>query len=435
MKKQTSILAVMVLLLAQQAACARENYAAATEGRPVINQSYFGMHFHRLEVAPGERMTLTQWPDQLVGSIRLWDSGTRWADIAPSGGQWRFDRMDSYVQNAIGQGASIVYTLGSTPRWAASRPDESCPYGPNSGCASEPVRMAHWEEYVRRVVERYKGRIFAYELWNEPFFSDMRPKKSDSDFFYGPVSQMVEMAKIARKVLDELDPKAILTTPGFTGPVGQMEMLLNSGGKQYVQSISYHFYADHIDQFTQQILAVRSIMKRQHVEQMPLWNTETGLEVHLADKPLPRGAKAWTRSDTASLMSQFLVFGAAAGLKHYYYYAWDNERSGMVGPQSVRQPARDSYETTRRWLVGATMQGCDALLPSGVVCYGDLAGKRFAIAWATKDAMHTISAPANQWITSVENLMTTATQAVIMKERTMKLMLGSEPVRILFGAQ
>lgn len=409
---------------------AEDPYAKATFSRQAaISDAYFGMHFHRLVLNPGEKNLQTHWPDSSIGALRLWDSGTLWSEIAIQPGQWKYDRMDTYVEQAIAHHAKVLYVLGGTPRWASARPDEQCSYG--FGCAAEPVRMAHWEEYVRRVAQRYKGRILAYELWNEPFFSELKKQKGGSDFYYGSVTNMVEMAKIARKVLNEVDPKAILATPGFTGNPNQLELFLSSGGKQYVQAVAYHFYSENSEQFARHLLEVRAIMKRQGLEKLPLWNTETGLEVYPPDQTLPSGAQRLTRAEAASRMAQFLVLGAAAGLERYYYYAWDNGRSGMFSAEGFRLPAFDSYEKVVSWLTGATMHGCEGMSPNGVRCQGEREGKRFLIVWAEKETIYTIPVPTGQHVVSVEKLFTSSTQPITVPDRFPKLMLGSEPMRIL----
>lgn len=409
-------------------------YLEATVGREsVVGMSYFGMHFHRLVPGTNGKYFSTAWPNQLVGSIRLWDSITRWADIEPNGGRWNFERMDGYVEKATLHHATILYTLGSTPRWASSRPEEKCPYG--LGCAAEPARMAYWEEYVRRVAQRYRGKIAAYELWNEPNFHDI-PRDHDYPGFYtGSIAKMVEMARIARKVLDEVDPGAMLSTPGFVNGSDRLDLFLARGGKQYVQAVAYHFYSANSDQFASQVLEVRAIMKRHGLEGLPLWNTETGLEVYPPDQPLPPGAQRWTPTEAASRMAQFLVIGAAAGLERFYYYAWDNERSGMFSPAGVRQPAWDSYEKVQSWLLNATMLGCESMPPNGVRCKGERAGKRFLIVWADQDAIHAIPMPSGQRGVSAEKLFASSAQSITGPDRPFKLMLGSEPVRILLESK
>lgn len=395
--------AVLVSSLAAGAGLAGQTdiYREATAGRePVIGASYFGTHFHRLVLNPGEKNLQTRWPATGIGAIRLWDSGTLWSEIAIQPGQWKYDRIDTYVEQATAHHAAVLYTLGGTPRWASSRRDEQCPYG--FGCAAEPVRMAHWEEYVRRVVQRYRGRIKAYELWNEPKFSDIPRDRNAPGFYTGSVAQMVEMARIARKVLDENDPDAVLSTPGFVNGSDRLELFLEAGGKQYIQAVAYHFYAENADEFARQIIDVRNIMKRQGLETLPLWNTETGVGV---SPPAPDGVKALPYPEAAARLAQFLIIGGAAGLEHFYHYAWDNERSGMVNRSGVELPNRSTYEKVRAWLLGARMHGCKKALPHAVFCEGEREGARFAVAWSEGERPYFLPVPQGWAIVSRERLL------------------------------
>lgn len=428
----TAIVSVFALLAGICFAGQSDPCLEATTGRePVIGVSYFGTHFHRIVLHQGENKILTKWPDQLIGSIRLWDSGTLWSEIAIQPGQWKFDRMDSYVEQAITNNATVLYTLGGTPRWASARPDEKCSYG--FGCAAEPVRMAHWEEYVRRVAQRYRGRIAIYELWNEPKFSDIPRDRGRPSYYTGSVANMVEMARIARKVLDKEDPTAILSTPGFVNGVDRLDLFLASGGNQYVQAIDYHFYSENSNYMVNEMLAVKRIMKKNGVEHLPLFNTETGVEVLGPNSP-PSGIAAHTQVEGAEKLAQYMVLGAFGGIQRYFQYAWDNERSGMFSPSGIRLPAWDAYEKIHAWLLNAKMLGCKSIPPSGVSCQGELSGQRFLIVWAEKEAIHAIPIPDGQRAVSVEKLFSTKPQPVSGLDRIFKLKLGSEPVRILLEA-
>lgn len=381
-----------------------DTYQEATTGRKLaVGISFFGTHFHRLVLKPGEKWLLTRWPDAGIGAIRLWDSGVWWAGISPRPGQWVFDRPDAYVQYAMAHHAEVLFVLGGgTPRWASARPDERCSYG--FGCAAEPVRMAHWEEYVRRVVQRYHGRIKAYELWNEPRFSDIPRDKNGPSFYTGDVANMVEMARIARKVLDEYDPEAVLATPGFVNGSDRLELFLSSGGKKYVKAIAYHLYSENSDHFIRQVLEVRAIMKRQGVENLPLWNTEAGVDVVGPADP-PSGIAAHSQKESAEKLAQYMILGASVGLEHFYHYAWDNPRSGMMNQFGVPLPALAAYEKLQAWLLGSRMLGCKKLLPQAVYCEGERAGARFAIAWSEINGAYAFPAPSGWEVGSHEYLL------------------------------
>ena len=435
--RQFVVVLGLALLATSRSSCGADIFADATAGHDrVITKAYFGTHFHRLVLDPGEKAVRTLWPSLDFGSVRLWDSGISWANVVPKPGQWDFARMDVYVGAASAHDASVLYTLGSTPRWASARPDERCPYG--SGCAAEPVRLAHWEEYVRRVAQRYKGLIGAFELWNEPNFSDLaRDRVQPYAFYSGSLANMVEMARTARQVLHETSPGTILTTPGFVNGPDRLDMFLGAGGKAYVQAITYHFYSNDADRFIRQVLDVREIMRRHGIENMPLWNTELGVEVEPENSPLPPGViRRLTRTEAAARMAQFLVLGAAVGLERFYYYAWDSERSGMVTTRGERLPAYDAMAQVQSWLIGSRMKGCASPSQGKVTCRGESGKQAFLIAWASQSGVQSLKLPGGMTVSGVETLLSsTPAPAYQAQKGFVRIALGSEPMRIMLARQ
>lgn len=335
--------------------------------------AFFGTHFHQL-VAPSGKAP-TAWPAGQIGSLRLWDSGTRWADIEPSPGRFEFARLDAHVQQARAQGANVMLVLGSSARWSSARPDEIGPYGP--GSAAEPADMAAWERYVAAVARRYKGRITQYELWNEPYFSDLPADRGHpSAFFTGTVATMVELARRTRAVLDREDPQAVLFTPGFVGSVQRFEMFLAAGGAKSIGGVSYHFYADEEREFLALLRDVRSVMARHGIATLPLYNTESGFAVQGTLPPL-----AAERRGAAALLARTMIVGAFAGLDRFYQYAWDNGRMGMLDDARHETPSLAAFVSVRRWLLGTVLAGCRTLEANLVRCEGERHGARLWIVW------------------------------------------------------
>lgn len=423
----------LALLTTYRSVCAGDVFADATANHDrVVTAEYFGIHFHRLVLRSGESAVRTQWPPLEFGRLRLWDSVTRWADLAPAPGQWKFERLDTYAQHALEHNASLLYTLGSTPRWASSRPDERCSYG--QGCAAEPVRLAHWEEYVRRVAQRYGKQIDAFELWNEPYFSDIaRDRAQPASFYSGSVASMVELARSTRHVLDGIGSKIILTTPGFVGEPKRLDLFLAAGGKAYVQAVSYHFYSGGAEGFVRRILEVREIMRLHGVERLPLWNTEQGIEVYPESTPMPAYVdERLTRKQAAARMAQVLVLGAAAGLDRFYYYAWDNDHSGMVTRYGERLPAYDAMARVQDWLIGARMQGCASPARGLVICRTERNGLDALVVWAGQSGEQAVKLPEGMQVSSVETLLPDMPRPAYRSQRGMlKIALGPEPVRIV----
>jgi len=121
----------------------------------------------RLVQFPGD------WPEQRVDGLRLWDTRTAWLNLEPVDDGWEFAHLDALVAKAEGRGVTrITLVLAGTPRWAATRvSDADAPWlGP--GSAAPPRDIAQWQEFTAKVAERYRGRIDAYEVWNEPLSAE-----------------------------------------------------------------------------------------------------------------------------------------------------------------------------------------------------------------------------------------------------------------------
>ena len=75
------------------------------------------------------------------------------------------------------------------------------------GAASAPKSLAAWDAFVTQVVKRYKGRITAYQIWNEA---------SLVMFWDGTPEAMAELTKRAYDIIKEEDPKARVVAASTT---------------------------------------------------------------------------------------------------------------------------------------------------------------------------------------------------------------------------
>lgn len=399
-----------------------------------VSGTYFGMHFHRL-LGDVQNRVPTKWPPRVtIGALRLWDSGHRWADLAPTPGHWDFARMDVYVDKATLHGAALMYTLGSPPRWASARPDEPGPYGP--GCAAEPRQMSDWIDYVRRVVMRYRGRIEVYELWNEPNFSDIARDRGDPGFYSGSVATMVEMARSARAVIGELDPSAQLFTPGFVNGPDRLELFLRAGGSALVDGVAYHFYSNSSQRFSEQVGQVRAAMRRCGVTGLPLWNTETGVEAagpdHGAASESAGAADTAPQRLAGAQLAQFLLLGAAEGIARFYDYAWDNEHTGMFDARGRDLPRLAAFAQVQSWMLGATLAPPQWLAGGAVLIWARRGAERFAFIWAPGHTVVTQALPRGWCLASLERLYEApATPAAASSTScVVPLSIGPAPLRL-----
>jgi len=97
--------------------------------------------------------------------------------------------------------------------------------------------IAHYLEYVRFIVNQFKGRVQYYELWNEP----------DAGFplQYIKPEDYVDLAKRTIPVIKEIDPQARVVvgcTSGTVNPQSREYLfkILNSDVMQFADVVSWH---------------------------------------------------------------------------------------------------------------------------------------------------------------------------------------------------
>lgn len=316
-------------------------------------KTYFGMHIHRADAG-------TPWPDARFGSWRLWDAYAGWPDLQPERGRWNFGKLDKYVAMAEVTGTEILLPLGRSPRWASSRPDERSAYGP--GQAAEPRDIEDWRDYVRTVATRYKGRIRAYEVWNEP---------NDKGFFTGTPEAMLVLQKEAYRIVKEVDPANLLVMPAAVHAHKWLDAYLALGGGAYADVIGYHFYVprEPPEAMLREVEGVRALMRKHGVGHKPIWNTETGWWIANSDGTPEDGgvASSWKRllaDEAAAYVARALILGRWAGLERFYWYAWDNRGLGLIEPGSKQtKQAGRAYAVVADWLIGKRQAGCESLGP------------------------------------------------------------------------
>jgi len=308
-----------------------------------------------------------------VPEWRLWDANVTWADIQPNRGQWRFEKLDGYVSVAEQHGTGLLLTLGGTPKWASAKPQLKSNYYP--GFSGEPTNIEDWREYVRTTVSRYKGRIQAYEIWNEPNWED---------YWAGSMDQMLGLTREAAQVIRNLDPDALVVSPSAAAANGiaWLAEFLKKGGGRYVDVVAFHFYVDpHAlppEEMLPLIQRVRQILADNGMADKPVWNTETGW--------LPP-AKFESDELAAAFLARAFILSWAGGIQRFYWYGWDNQYATLLtyreSSRSVT-PAGIAYGVVQQWLIGSKMEGCTSTGDRIWTCQLTRSGKKQWIVWNTQ---------------------------------------------------
>jgi hypothetical protein len=331
-----------------------------------VQSSMLGMHVHYLtDVAAPE--------GQRFGAVRIWDNGVRWDQVNPQPGVYDWSALDRVVANAQAAGAKeILYVLGSTPEWAAKYPSANFSYYYGPGTASVPKSSAIWKDWVRAVAQRYKGRITAYQPWNEANLT--------SFFYAGKQNAPVQMAKLTkdmRSVVKSVDPAAKVTTASST-VIQTKKYVKSSWFADYAKALkkrkvrpdtmSVHLYPwlkkgpgnGNLKQRERGLALAKQVMKRNGFATLPIWDTEMnyGNMRSTAYNKWPK--KKYSQSTGSAYLAQTYLYSLSNGVTQVYWYGWDDFGLG-VWPTSktgrVLQPG-DTYNNLLTWLAGAKNGGC-----------------------------------------------------------------------------
>ena len=117
-----------------------------------------------------------------------------WDTLEPSPGEWYFERLDLKVDSLIASGTVPVIMLSHPPSWYESRYKSKGYFGYYYPDTDDEEAMKYWKNYVRKVGERYKGKVFDYEVFGEAY------GRSDPHH-YG------RLVAITSEVLRSIDPR------------------------------------------------------------------------------------------------------------------------------------------------------------------------------------------------------------------------------------
>ncbi len=201
--------------------------------------------------------------------------GVAWAGIEIKlwGYDFYWEEADRIVNSSIEKGIKTLWNLAYTPWWCSSKGNVS--YEDDDYYTYPPKDMNAWYNFVKIIAERYKGKINAWEIWNE---EDL------SYFWKGSVEQYIELMKYAYMALKEVDENNIVVMGGLAlGEAGIgdynpnfLEDFLEGGGGKYVDVYAFHVYGDTL---LQRYEYMKRVLER-YGENKPIWITEFGASTY-----------------------------------------------------------------------------------------------------------------------------------------------------------
>ncbi len=246
----------------------------------------------------------------------------RWADVEGSRGNIGWGAIDQMVNNADAHGVNLLFSVVTAPSWSRAG---------HHGVEGPPNNFGDFANFLGKLASRYKGRVKAYEIWNEQNLKREWEGRAISAGDY------VELLKVSYQAIKAADPNAIvisgaLTPTGVNDPnigiddaifLNQMYQYQGGVFKQYADAVGSHasgynnapedwvdrntvntpgfkghgsFYFRRIDQLHQIML--------NHGDNRQMWITE--FHWASAQAPVPAGYE-WTTHLSEGQVAEFFV--------------------------------------------------------------------------------------------------------------------------------
>lgn len=210
-------------------------------------------------------------------------SYVNWETVEPEPGEYRWVDPDNIVNAFEGYGVHILMRVHGTPAWARAE---------GTFLSHPPEVVADFARFMQELAARYKGRVAAYEIWNEPNLN------YEWGYLDPDPAGYTALLKAAYQAVKAADPDALVVSGGLatTGDGSATAMsdlafvqgMYDAGARGYFDALGSHPYAfghdpDYEDAWGLSLTRAvqqREVMAANNDLETPIWITEVGWVLH-----------------------------------------------------------------------------------------------------------------------------------------------------------
>ena len=132
-----------------------------------------------------------------------------WPELEPAKGQFRWETLDYFVDKCREAGLEPAVCFYGTPRWASAKPDDARFFVHVWAYNAHPPReLADWTDFIGAMVDRYRGDVRIWGVWNEPNLP------GGSCYWHGTPEDFAAMLKAAHATIRARQPEAEIWLDG-----------------------------------------------------------------------------------------------------------------------------------------------------------------------------------------------------------------------------
>jgi polysaccharide biosynthesis protein PslG len=227
-----------------------------------------------------------------------------WQTLEPKQGEFNWQSADDLIANCKANNIHVSGTFAYLAPWASA----------DGSTRKFPIKdIKFWSNYVTAAVERYKGDIKYWEVYNE--FNGSFAKATDKPVVYA------ELVKETYTAAKKADPTAMVGMSCANFDLGFFDAAIKAGAADHFDFVCVHPYenlgqlADGGEQgYLSMAASIRKMLTdNKQKADMPFWITETGLQAPVNPDP-----------DKEALQAEILVKGyvlsIAAGFERICWF-------------------------------------------------------------------------------------------------------------------
>ena len=291
--------------------------AAARESNPALGVEF---HCNWGYYTDGTRATVV---DRAVGAGLTWVRiDVSWRGLEPHRRKFAVrygTRFERCVALAKRRGLRVLVVLGWTPKWANGGRKTNVP----------PRRASDYGVIATRLATRLRGRVDAWEVWNEPNLVDG---------WTGTPETYAQLLHVAYQAFKRGDPHALVVLGGISGNDDKfIGRIYAAGAKNSFDVVATHPYQgvadappEHADDgerwWITHVDAVRALMVANGDGAKPIWFTEVGWSAHANAPGTPPYRLGVTEAQQADYATRLVRF-VRATYPYVTQVFWYDERT------------------------------------------------------------------------------------------------------------